>query len=146
MTKRSRSSQDPPIDLDALAHLEDVHNRAGDAVADILIRSFANEVPRLLEQAKDAARQDEWSRLSLLAANMRSASALIGARNLVRRCLDLEQAARSAWADRARRLIVILELELARALRWLAAARPEGAREGATPPPAHRARGRSFRG
>lgn len=127
MTKPSRAPQAPPVDLTVLAHLESVRNRAGETVAEVLVRSFVDEIPELLDRAKLAARQADWSRLLVLAANIRSASDLVGARYLASRSLDLERAARTAWTDRVRRLIALLELEHRHALHYLSAARRNAA-------------------
>ncbi len=119
--------RDHPVDPSVLAPLESIHNRAGESVAEVLIRSFVQEAPELLEGVKLAARSSDWTRVMMLACALRSTSELIGARRVTQRSVDLERAARTGWQDRIRRLIALLEAEQARVMRWLTTRASESA-------------------
>ncbi|MEQ8766904.1 MAG: Hpt domain-containing protein [Planctomycetota bacterium] len=132
---RGPRSQESPLDLSALSHLRTISTRSGETVATVLLRSFRQEVPQLLDNALQAARAADWRRVAVLAGGMRSACAIVGATKLARRCADLERAASEEKEDRARRLLPVLVREHARAVTWLEATDIDGS---APPKPAAR--------
>jgi|GEM_PF-1691102 len=102
------------IDLNAVQALRDLQKPGRPDVLTRVINTFNKDAPRLVAEILRAAHSSDAEALRHAAHTLKSSSAYLGATVLSTNCRDIEQLARSANIDEAKKLIVNLPPELDR--------------------------------
>src|SRR6185312_7522913 len=76
-----------------------------------VMKLYVAESPALIEKLKDAARAGDVARMASCAHTLKSSSANVGASVLSGYCADVEDHARDAETEEARRCVAKIEIE-----------------------------------
>lgn len=119
-----QSFNEPPVALEpvCLARLEEL-DRSGSVLAEV-VESFASEMPRRLEQIRQAVSREERLAVGHLAHSLKGSCLLIGALGLADCCAAVEETARGASLLLVHQAFAALQREAARVSAALAPYRP----------------------
>ena len=105
------SEQSSPIDTATLNQIRTLQRPNAPNVVHKIINSYLQDVPQLLEAARQAITQNDASTLYRTAHSLKSTSASLGALTLAGLCKELEAIGRAQMTDKADTLWVAIEQE-----------------------------------